>query len=372
MKRVIGMDIFDYVEKYGNYSLEDIEFNEVDNLVFSSLSYINFLNIVSSNSIGKITIKEASDKYFSLYPEDGNCILGVKYARRLLRIVKDSKRYGDLLLYNYVYEYRDDQQFGALTIELNKDLVYVSFEGTDQLVGGWREDFMLSYKFPVLSQRRAIDYVNKNFLFRRKNIILGGHSKGGNLAMVAGMYANFLVRDKIVAIYNNDGPGLLKEQYESKFYKYIEKKIIHIVPSYSVVGLLLSHGDNINVVRSFRKSIVSHMPYTWVVNDKGFEKCELSSFSSSLDKEIDNWLNNYSVEDRKRLINNLFGIFDKVGIDSLVDLIENKRLLLKLINESKELDEDTSLMIKSFVKILLESFKISAKEEVLSLFDKKK
>ena len=366
------MNLFSYIDKYGSYTFDEVSFNEVDNVILSMLSYLNLEGIVSRTKLNPLSIKEVGDIYLNKYTKKDMNFVTLKEGYKVLMAIKDTRRYSNLFLYNYIYETSGESQFGALTIEINNKLVYVSFEGTDQLVGGWREDFMLSYKFPVLSQRRAIDYVNKNFLFRRKNIILGGHSKGGNLAMVAGMYANFLVRDKIVAIYNNDGPGLLNEQYESKFYKYIEKKIIHIVPSYSVVGLLLSHSDNINVVRSFRKSIVSHMPYTWVVNDKGFEKCELSSFSSSLDKEIDNWLNNYSVEDRKRLINNLFGIFDKVGIDSLVDLIENKRLLLKLINESKGLDEDTSLMIKSFVKILLESFKISAKEEVLSLFDKKK
>ena len=103
---------------------------------------------------------------------------------------------------------------------------------------------MMSYMFPVSSQKRAIDYVNKHFFFRRKNIILGGHSKGGNLAMVAAMYANFLVKDKIVSIYNNDGPGLLEEQYDSKYYKSIEDRLVNIIPSDSVVGLLLYHKDD--------------------------------------------------------------------------------------------------------------------------------
>ena len=365
------MDLFEYVKKYGNYTLDEEPFNEADNAVFSSLSYIDFLDIVASNSFRKITIKEAVDKYFEKYSEIGNCILSVKYARRLLEIIKDTKRYGNLYLYNYAYEARSDQQFSAITIELNPDLVYVSFEGTDHLVSGWKEDFMAIYMFPIRSQRIAIRYINKNFLFSSKKIILGGHSKGGNLAMVAGMYANYFVRNRIIKIYSNDGFGLLKEQYESKNYSYVKDKLIHIIPEFSIVGLLLYHGDNHMVVSSSEKGPVGHDLHTWLVDDKSFVKGELNTFCKALDDKIMIWLDKYNNSERERLVLSLFDIFERANIDSLIDIMDNKKLIFNLIKESKELADEDRKMLKDFAIMLFNCFTEVKKEEFVDFFEDK-
>ena len=155
------MNLFSYVDKYGDKSFDEVSFNEVDNAVFSSLSYISFDGIVSDNRYNKITIRDASNKYFKLHSDTKKYILVVKQAVKLLRYIKDTKRYGDLYLYNYVYDAGVERQFSAVTIELNSRLVYVSFEGTDHLVSGWKEDFMMTYKFPIPSQRKAINYINR-------------------------------------------------------------------------------------------------------------------------------------------------------------------------------------------------------------------
>ena len=131
------MNLLSYVDRYGNSTFEDVSFNEVDNAVFSSLSYVSLYGIVSSNKYNKIKIRDAGDKYFQLYPYKQKNIWSVKQAIKLLKAIKDTKRYGDLYLYNYVYETDDEQQFSALTIEISPKLVYVSFEGTDHLVSGW-------------------------------------------------------------------------------------------------------------------------------------------------------------------------------------------------------------------------------------------
>lgn len=362
------MNLFRYIDKYGCYSFVEVPFNELDNAVFATLSYINFDGIVSPNRYNRMTIEKVALKYFELHADKEKNILAVRNAIKMLRYIKDTRRFGGLYLYNYVYEEGEDEQFSAITIEIHSKLVYVSFEGTDHLVSGWKEDFMLSYMFPVPSQRRAIDYVNKRFFFRKKDIILGGHSKGGNLAMVAGMYANFWVRDKIIMIYNNDGPGLLKEQIESSYYKNIEHKLIHIVPNYSVIGLLLRHKDDYVVVRSARKSLWAHDLFTWVVQDKAFLRTGLSPFSKSLDEELVKWLNKYDRKQRENFVTSLFDIFERAHVKSFVDLMENKKLIFHLIAESKELDSDTRGILRDFLYVLFKCFKDVKKEELLSIF----
>lgn len=365
------MNLFSFIDKYGCYTFDEFAFTEVDNIIFSLLSYLEFEGIVSRNRYNPKKLFTVGEEYFKSYNKKETKILTVRKAIKVLREIKNTRRYGDLLLYNYIYDTSGDNQFGALTIEINKKLVYVSFEGTDHLISGWKEDFMMSYMFPILSQRKAIDYINRNFIFRKKKIIVGGHSKGGNLALVASMYANFIVKDKIIKIYNNDGPGLLKVQFNSKEYKSIESKLIHIVPNYSFFGLLLCHGENVEIVRSFKKSLLSHDATTWVVRDNKFERVELSSFSESLDNRIDDWLDKYSLEERELWVKSMFSIFDKIGIDSLVDVVNNKKLILKLLNEAKEFDNKTSLMLKEFFKILFDTIAIVTKEEFVSFFEKR-
>lgn len=367
------MNLFSYIDQYGCYNFTEVPFTEIDNAIFASLSYIDLDGLVSKNRFHKRTIKEIAHDYFETKysKKDKKNILAVRQSIRMLRNIQDTRRYGGLLLYNYAYEASSDEQFSALSIEIQPNLVYVSFEGTDHLVSGWKEDFMLSYKFPVLSQRRAIDYVNKHFLFRRNNLILGGHSKGGNLAMVAGMYANFIVRDKIVKIYNNDGPGLLLDQITSRNYLNIEDRLVQIIPNYSMVGLLLRHNGNFSVVRSFRKSILAHDLFTWVVDDKEFKKTELSAFSKSLDNGLLHWLNQYDKVQREKFVQSLFAVFDRAHITSTIDLLEHKKLIFQLIMEMKEIDPDTRKILRAFISMLFQSFKDVKKEELLYFFGKK-
>lgn len=360
------MNLFSYIDKYGCYTFDEVVFNEVDNLVFSALAYISLDKYVSNNRFNKRSIKAVGESFFSKYDSSDKNITAVKVGIKVLGCIKDTRRYGSLFLYNYSYVGDDKQQFSAITIEITKKLVYVSYEGTDQLISGWHEDFMMAYKFPVLSQRRAIDYLNRHFLFNNKDIILGGHSKGGNLAMVAGMYANFWVKDRIVNIYNNDGPGFRKKEIESKYYNSIKSKIIHIIPNYSIVGLLLRHGDNYEVVRSNRRSIYAHDLSTWVVKDKYLERASLSSFSKIIDESMIRWLDKYDDSEREKFVDALFMVFDRASVVSLNDILDNKKLILKLVMETKGIDKKTRKMMKEFVHVLFEYFK---GEKIDPLFD---
>ena len=229
---------------------------------------------------------------------------------------------------------------------------------------------MFSYVFPTISQRRAIDYVNKHFLFSRKQIILGGHSKGGNLAIVAGMYANFLVKDRIIKIYNNDGPGLLKEQVDSKQYYSIQNRLVNIIPNNSVVGILLHHND-MCVIRSMKKGVFSHDVMSWVVKDKELEKADLSPFSKELHDRLIQWIEKYDIETRKKFVASLFSVFDRAGVNSIIDIFENKKLILKLILETKEIEHDIRVMIKDFLLLLFQTSSEVKIEEIKMMFQKK-
>ena len=364
------MNLNRFIDTYSCYSFDEVPFTEVDNVIFANLSYINLYGYVSKNRFNPRRLENVANEFFKNYSKKEKNIYAVRKAIKIFNSIRNTKRYKDLLLYNYVYESGENEQFSAFTIEINRKLVYVSFEGTDQLVSGWKEDFMYSYCFPTISQRRAIDYVNKHFLFRHKKIMLGGHSKGGNLAVVAGMYANFLVKDKIIKIYNNDGPGFLKEQLNSLQYQSIKDITVNIIPNNSVVGILLQHG-NMQVIRSMKKGVFSHDVLSWVVKDKSFERCEISPYSNNLHDKILEWLEKYDKESREKFVESLFSIFERAGVVSIIDIFENKKLILKLILETKGIDSDVRGMVKEFVLMM---FKLSNEvrlDEIKMMFQRK-
>lgn len=364
------MNLNRFIDCYGNYSFDEVPFTEVDNVILANLSYVNLGGLIPGNGFSFRRLQDVANRFFEGYSKKEKNIYAVRKAIKLFENIKDTKRYKDLHLYYYIYEFGSEEQFSAFTIEINPHLVYVSFEGTDQLVSGWKEDFMFGYCFPTISQKRAIDYINRHFWFRGKKIILGGHSKGGNLAIVAGMYANSFVKSKIITIYNNDGPGLLKEQLESRQYQSIKDRLVNIVPNYSMVGIILNNNDYV-VVRSMKKGIFSHDVMSWVVDDKCFERSELSNYSKNLHEKLLSWIDKYDKDTIERFVKSLFSVFDRASIKSIIDIFENKKLILKFILETKDIDKESKKMIREFLLMLFQLSSDVKLEEIKMMFQRK-
>ena len=189
-------------------------------------------------------------------------------------------------------------------------------------------------------------------LFSNKKIIIGGHSKGGNLALVAAMHCNSFVKRKIINVYSNDGQGLRKAQIESKEYKSIENRFIHIIPQNSIVGLLLRHTDKNTIVYSNRKGFMAHMANTWEVENDHFKKTDLSKFSDILDKGIIKWLDKYDDEKREKFVDSIFVILEENNITSLIQLKQNINLIFKILKSSLSMDPIVSEMLNDFLIVM--------------------
>ena len=66
--------------------------------------------------------------------------------------------------------------------------------------------------------------------FPERFLMVGGHSKGGNLAVYAAVQAPESIQDRICAVWSNDGPGFTDEFVHSDAFHRIEHRL----------GLLLS------------------------------------------------------------------------------------------------------------------------------------
>ena len=216
--------IEDYIKWRGDLTFEQSAFNEVDNLVLSQIAYVDFKNIIpAAGSKEKITLRQAAHDFFDLNDEEElqKVTSFIREAPFFMRIAAESRRFRDIVLSDYadVTDDHEEKQFAAFCAELPDDTYYIAFRGTDDTIIGWKEDFNMGVMMPVPSQLEAVEYVNTVMRWKRGKLRLGGHSKGGNLAIYAAVFAKPSIQRKVVKVYNNDGPGFTKEMIESEAYR---------------------------------------------------------------------------------------------------------------------------------------------------------
>lgn len=349
------MSLLSYIKKYGNYTFSEKAFNEVDNVIFSCLSYVNLEEIVSSNRFYKKRLEDVATLYFSSNSkkDNRNNVSEVRNGIKLLYEVWHTKRFRDVLLFHYLYIGNSESQFSAISFEYLKGYVYVAFEGTDEMLSGWEEDFKIAYTFPVAAQGYAINYLKKNFLLSLDHLILGGHSKGGHLAIIALMNAPGFLFSRISTVYSNDGLGLRKEEFYSKKYEKIRSKVIQIVPDYSTIGLLLYHDSHFLVVKSKSKGFFAHNPKNWIVDDDHFQQSKLSRFSSVFDQGMSQWLESYTIEEKETFARSVFDLARAHNFTSLLDFKKNKLAFFRMIVASKKIDSKTKEMTQELISILI-------------------
>ncbi|MBR3490088.1 MAG: DUF2974 domain-containing protein [Bacilli bacterium] len=348
------MNVIDYINKYGDYSFKEKSFNEVDNAILSLLAYLNYSDIVSNNNRKKIRLEDAASILLSKIKDVVILdVPAVKEALTVLKVLKSNKRYRDILLYNYKYIYSNESQFSCLTFEINKKYVYVAFEGTDKLISGWIEDAKMSYEYPVKAHINAINYLNKNFRFNRKKIIVGGHSKGGNIALVSALECKKNIYKRIINVYSNDGQGLRKEDLNKKRYSDLKSKYIHICPYNSVVGMLLYQEPYFISVDSDKPVGFSHAVTSWQLDDDHFKTREVSTFSKILYEGFNKWLDNYDYDSRREFVESIGKLLSDNGIVTVVDFKNNTKLAFEVAKDAKNLNPIVKEMTGELLKIIV-------------------
>lgn len=199
-------NIFDYLEWRGDLSIKVDKFNEIDNLILSRLSYFPFDGLFESNE--EIELKEVYERYKKL-GTTGRILQ--KEDIDLFPLLAKSNRFGDLKLTRYTnkLDLIKEKQFSAITILLPDEIIYVSYRGTDNTVVGWKKDFNMSFSELVPSQTDAVEYLENVAKAYNKKLLVGGYSKGGNLAVYVGTFCKKEIQNNIIKIYNNDGSGFV-------------------------------------------------------------------------------------------------------------------------------------------------------------------
>ncbi len=367
--------VFDYIRWRGDLSFEASPLCEIDALIFCELSYIFFDGIVpESIDDGRITIKEAAEIFFERNAGKDIITLGELVPKEivdLFRLAATSVRFSEVEIGNFINIIDDEtvEQFSAVSFYPDGRL-FVAYRGTDDSIAGWREDFRMAFLTPVPAQRHAEEYLTKASQSFDGRIVIGGHSKGGNLALWAALNASDEISERTDKIYNFDGPGFLENVWEGENYLRIADKIRTVIPSGSVVGLLLKYDTNYNVTKSTAKSYLhQHDALTWIVEGRNFV-CDNDVLPDvkRANEMVGKWIYAMDPEDRRNFVEGFFDILCSTNAKTVTDLAANRTAVLKAFST---IDPETKAALMTGVKFFLGEGKSQVSEAIRSLIKKK-
>jgi HD superfamily phosphodiesterase len=348
IRRIDMKNMIDYVAEESN-NFQDKEFNLVDSLALSQFAYLHFDGLVPgiSNeakpvSIGEITYKENLEMIFHGVRDREN-------NRKLLYALAGSPRFRNVKMTFYVdkIDIKAEKQFSALTYLLEDGTAYIAFRGTDSTFVGWKEDFNMAFISPVPSQEEGVEYLNTVAELVSCNLKIGGHSKGGNIAVYSSIKCNQPIPKMITHVFSHDGPGFRDEIFLRHEYLNMKDRIYKTIPQSSIIGILLQHQENYSVVKSNRIWIMQHDPFSWLVDNSDFHYVQTVKSSAVFTNEILNkWLSSLDDSKREMFINTLYQVVKATGATSFSDLTDDwRKKAVAVLGEIKSIDEETRIFV---------------------------
>ncbi len=356
-------DLLDYVDWRGDLTFKVSPFNDVDALILVQLSYLNFDGLISSSFKEKITLKDLWYRFSSAPDFKKRCDTGMLINRatvQLLEKVAGSKRYSNLYAAAYIskYDAAIEEQFSAMTFFESRQsrLPFVAFRGTDDTIVGWKEDFNLVTETAVPAQLDAVKYVEYTAENTRGKIIVGGHSKGGNLAIYSAAFSKSVARKRIQKVYNFDGPGFRKELMKSEGMQLVTPLVQSYYPYFSIVGMLFEHAGDYTVVESEASGVMQHDPFSWHMKAQGFvTKDGFDTGSIYFHTTFNTWLEGISKEQRELFVETLFQIIQATEARTNSELSENFfHNAHVIISAIKKLDKETAEEVVRIAGLLFE------------------
>jgi hypothetical protein len=369
-------NIMDYLDWRADIPFSVDPYNEVDNLVFSTMAYIDFDGVVPGLEKDRLlSVCEVNARYWRkhTHAEVKSREAFVSDAPFILEKMSGSRRYKHLKMLHYINSVSEDVtlQASAITILPGDGSVYVAYRGTDDTLIGWKEDFQFAYKDMTVGQKVAVDYLDRtlNCLPENLKLYVGGHSKGGNFAVFAAAFCRKAVRERIDKVYSNDGPGFVQEVINTKEYQDIREKMIKYTPEFSFIGGLMADDAEPVIVKSDGSGAYQHDPFSWQVMRNHMVLADsYSTQSVVLNDALGRWVSNESPEKRKVFINILFDLFKEAGVTKASELGKNKiKTSIAMMNALRKLPADDRATFLSILKDLAKSGGSALKDAILDV-----
>ena len=322
------MNVLDYLDWRGDLSFDVSPFNEVDNFILSQTVNLDYSGIVPEDG-PEVLLSAAVSAYIEKYGEEGNNtdLVTAREAWPMIRKMASSRRFQSFRLSGYQNIVVDDinEQFSGLTLRLPGMFAFIAFKGTDDTIAGWREDCCMAFTDEIPAREDALRFVTEAAARFSEPLYIGGHSKGGNLAVYAAAKAPYDVKKRIVHVYSNDGPGFDRSFFETEEYMLIRSRVTLIMPKWSIIGAIFEQDCEQIVVECSRQGILAHNGFTWEVLGTEFVRAgSLVKSSRAFRLGMNRALRDLSREEKREFTSNMFGALTVTGARTITDLTRLK------------------------------------------------
>ena len=352
--------VFDYLRWRGDLTFAQDAFNEVDNLVLCIITYLNFRRFPELRSREPENAVLLGDIVPQMTAEDEQQGLSPNDYIPLMKLAAESRRFGGVRMLGYetVRDEEREMQLDALSFLVPDGTLFCAFMGTDRSLVGWKENLNLSFMDAVPAQIGAAEYVEDMARHcPERPLRIGGHSKGGNLAVWAGVFCPTAVQRRIAAVWSNDGPGFHDDILSLPRHIRLAERIHTIVPKSSVVGMLLEHEEDYTVVDSSQQGLMQHDGFSWAVLGNRFVRLHSVTRQARLtDQELRGWVQGLTVEQREKFVDSAFQVLEASGAQTLTDLkADSFKAVRPMVRALKDLDKETREALLKFMSILFMS-----------------
>ncbi len=314
--------ILDYIRWRGDIPFSVDGLREADALVLCMLSYYD-IKPMWADQEGPIRLRDCR-KLLDAGPVPVLLAGRDKGYQEIFAQAVASRRFGELLISDYVDTVRDDPplQFAALCFHDESGISFLAYRGTDDSLAGWEEDFMIGFT-RTEAQELALRYADAHLLTGRR-WYMGGHSKGGNLALYVASSLQQPVLDRLERIFILDGPGLCGEVMDTSGVERIDSRCTRIIPYFSVIGKLFEPQiTDSRIVRSNASGMAQHSLATWGIDHGALDQCaENDPRSRWINATVGEWIDDIPQEERVVFVRELFDSLAANGARTLDELDE--------------------------------------------------
>lgn len=359
--------ILNYLKRYGDVTFREKPVNEVDSLILCQFAYLKFDGMVPGVKENKpsVTLQElaAHENYEKLFKNTWF----EKNNKQLFELMLAGKRFGSMRMNCYIniIETGWETQFSAITFFLEDGTIYVVYRGTDESIVGWKEDLNMAFLSPVPGQSYSVKYLNMAVGKLNRPFYIAGHSKGGNLAVYAAMNCSPRMKERILKVYNMDGPGFHPEILKSNDYAAIQDKVVKIMPHSSLVGLIFEQSTHYKVVKSRAIGLLQHDAFSWVVKYGRFvDAGDFYQGHKFMNDTMNEWILSLDEKQLRTFIDTLYQVISASEKDNLIDFSADwMSSLNNVLTAMKGVDKQTTEVIKEIFKAYFTVTQMRLKDE---------
>lgn len=347
-------NIINYVRET-DLPMSNRAFCPADSLVLSQLAYLKYDGVIPSLSdpfsaipVHEVVAKGGDAMFQNLREEKSN--------RMLLSAFVNSPRFQDtkLAFYANQLDEKSEKQFSALTFLLNDGSAYIAFRGTDSTIIGWKEDFNMAFISPVPSQQEGVFYLNSVANMLKCSLRVGGHSKGGNIAVYSAVCCLPQIQGRITQVFSHDGPGFRDEIMQSEGYQAVKARIHKTLPQSSMIGMLLHHQEHYAVVKSSRIWLMQHDPFSWIIDGDDFEYLpSITKSAAYMNGTLNQWVDLFDDRKRELFVNTLFQVLQATEAVTLYDLSGDwPKRAMAILGAMRGIDNETRTFVFHTIRSL--------------------